>query len=417
MPRRLRYASEASEADYRRWRTAHAAPLIRVGMLGALAGGFTIVATGQVLDHAYGDTFLGVVAVVSPGFVASSLIAWLAPTSRALLPIAAATTAVWGSALVWSLHASLDVASLGTTAVLLVSLWGLLVFRLPPAMGFVACALFTVMHQVGLAVSEESARGSDALHSTITWMVFIAVVGVALVVDSGGRTQFAQEHVIAAQHELIVRERRRADELLRNILPESIAARLKDGAGIIADHHDQVTVLFADLVGFTPLSMQLPATEVVTMLDEVFHLLDDIVDRHHVEKIKTVGDAYMAVAGAPEPRDDHAEAIAEVALDIVDALEGLSSGWPSSIEMRIGIATGDAIGGVIGRRKFAYDLWSDTVNTASRMESHGLPGRIQITDATASILAPGYLLQERGIVDLKGKGPTHTWFLNGRIAS
>src|SRR5690606_32131121 len=144
---------------------------------------------------------------------------------------------------------------------------------------------------------------------------------------------------------------------------------------------------------------------------------DDIVDRHGVEKIKTVGDAYMAVAGAPEARPDHTEAIAEVALDIRDALKDMSSRMPDPIEMRLGIATGDAVGGVIGRRKFAYDLWSDTVNTAARMESHGLPGRIQVTEATAKVLAPAYHVRRRGIVDLKGKGPTETWLLEDRRES
>lgn len=379
-----------------------------------LVGGFTILTTGQLGDRRYGDAFVGLNVLVVPGFLVSILVAARAPTSRWVQPVAAASAAWWGVALLWTLHASLDTQELGTTAVLLVGLWALVVLRLPPGLGIPTCAAPAIIHQVGLVASDTDAAGTGLLHGTVTWLVLVAAVTISILVDSSQRTQFAQESIISDQRDLIEQERQRADRLLQNILPDAIAQRLKDGDDAIADHHDGVTVLFADVVGFTALSTRLPASEVVALLDDVFHRIDDIVDRHGVEKIKTVGDAYMAVAGAPEARPDHTEAIAEVALDILAALEVLASETATPIEMRVGIATGDAVAGVIGRKKFAYDLWSDTVNTAARMESHGVPGRIQITAATANRLRSSYVVEERGVIDVKGKGPTPTSFLVSR---
>lgn len=414
MPRRLQFADPGIEATYRRWRSEQAAPLVRAGMILLLIGGLTIVVTGQIGDQEFGEVFVGLNLAVIPGFLVSILVASRAPVSRWLLPVAAVAAAWWGAALLWTLHRSLDAPGLGTTAVLLVGLWALVVLRLPPGLALPTCLAPAVIHQIGLILSAEDAAGTDLLHSTVTWLVLVAGVAISIFVDRSLRTQFAQEATIAAQRDVIERERQRADELLQNILPEAIARRLKDGAHPIADHHDGVTVLFADVVGFTALSTRLPAAKVVELLDEVFHRIDDIVDRHGVEKIRTVGDAYMAVAGAPKARPDHTEAIAEVALDIVAALEAMAGETATPIEMRVGIATGDAVAGVIGRKKFAYDLWSDTVNTAARMESHGVPGRIQITAATASRLERAYVVEERGVIDVKGKGPTPTWFLVGR---
>jgi class 3 adenylate cyclase len=209
-------------------------------------------------------------------------------------------------------------------------------------------------------------------------------------------------------------EQARSQSLIENMLPASIAARLKDGPGRIAEHVPAVTVLFGDLVGFTPLAAELPPGEVVTTLDELFTELDEIAQRHGVEKIKTIGDAYMAVCGAPVPRADHAVAVAEMALEMRDTVAARVFAGGRRLELRIGIDTGPVVAGVIGKKKLSYDLWGDTVNTASRMESHGLPGKIHVTAAVHARLCDRYELTARGPQAIKGKGEMETWLLERR---
>jgi len=207
------------------------------------------------------------------------------------------------------------------------------------------------------------------------------------------------------------REQARSERLLLNVLPASVAARLKREEGVIADAHDAVTVLFADIVGFTPLAGRLPPSEVVALLDSVFARWDALARRHGVEKIKTIGDAYMAAAGIPLPREDHAEAIAELALEMLPEAERCAAESDLPFAVRIGIDTGPIVAGVIGRSKFAYDLWGDTVNTASRMETHAPPGAIQVTDRVQTRLGDAYRLEPRGEIEVKGKGSVTAYLL------
>jgi len=211
----------------------------------------------------------------------------------------------------------------------------------------------------------------------------------------------------------IARERARSDALLLNVLPAKIADRLKRGETTIADRFDGVTVLFSDIVGFTPLSAKLSAAELVKLLDEIFSRFDAIADRFGLEKIKTIGDAYMAVAGVPEPCADHAARAAGAALAMRDSLDELARERDVPVAMRIGLHSGEVVAGVIGRRKFAYDLWGDTVNTASRMESHGAPGRVHVSEATKALLENEFDLEDRGVVTVKGKGELRTFWLDG----
>ncbi|MDQ3871275.1 MAG: hypothetical protein M3301_06640 [Chloroflexota bacterium] len=211
----------------------------------------------------------------------------------------------------------------------------------------------------------------------------------------------------------IERANRENERLLLNILPEPIARRLREGETVIADRFDEVTLLFADIVGFTQRSSVMSPTDVVDVLNGVFSLFDELVERHSLEKIKTIGDAYMVVGGLPPRMDDHAARVAEMALELTDAVAGMRlTPWP--LEFRIGMHTGPAVAGVIGVKKFIYDVWGDTVNTASRMESHGVPGRIQVTHAVHERLCDRYHFRPRGIVDVRGKGPMPTYFLLGR---
>jgi adenylate cyclase len=208
-------------------------------------------------------------------------------------------------------------------------------------------------------------------------------------------------------------EQAKSERLLLNVLPAPVAARLKEQEGIIADDFPSVTVLFADLVGFTPLSERLSAAELVSLLDQVFARWDVLVAELQVEKIKTIGDAYMVAAGTPIPRDDHADAIAELALRMGPELARCSVAAGLPLQVRIGIDTGPVVAGVIGRAKFIYDLWGDTVNTASRMESHALPGTIQVTERVYELLRHRFDLQARGMVEVKGKGPMTSYLLTG----
>ena len=208
-------------------------------------------------------------------------------------------------------------------------------------------------------------------------------------------------------------EHARSERLLRNVLPDRIAERLKDGNATVADRFDDVTVLFADIVGFTTLSKTLPPERVVELLNRLFTRFDELAARHRVEKIKTIGDAYMVVAGLPEPRADHADAAARMALDLRDAIVGLGRESGYALQIRIGLCSGPAVAGVIGIQKFAYDLWGDTVNTAARMESQGVPGAIQVTESTHALLRDRFTFEDRGVIDVKGKGPMRAWLLVG----
>jgi guanylate cyclase len=218
-------------------------------------------------------------------------------------------------------------------------------------------------------------------------------------------------------HAELEAERERSERLLLNVLPAPIAERLKRDDGVIAQHHDDVTVLFADLVGFTAISADLGPSALVGLLDRIFSSFDRLADAEGLEKIKTIGDAYMVAGGLPQPRPDHAEAVARMALAMREAVAEIASGTgDGSLSIRIGIDSGPAVAGVIGRRKFIYDLWGDTVNTASRMESHGLSGEVQLTERAAARLEGSFEVERRGTIEVKGKGPMRTFLLVGEAA-
>jgi len=211
-------------------------------------------------------------------------------------------------------------------------------------------------------------------------------------------------------------ENARAERLLLNVLPAEIARQLKAHPGkTIAQQFEEITALFADVVGFTPLSARLSPAEAVAILNEIFTAFDRIATSHGVEKIKTMGDGYMAVAGAPTPRDDHCDAIALTALEMREWMNNRVADDGIKLRVRIGINSGSAVGAVIGTTKFAYDLWGDTINVASRMESSGEPGRIQVAEGAFSRLRHKYVLEPRGAIDIKGKGELETWFLESPI--
>jgi class 3 adenylate cyclase len=215
-------------------------------------------------------------------------------------------------------------------------------------------------------------------------------------------------------YRLLEAERARSEGLLRNMLPASIAGRLKQQQEVIADASPQVTVLFADIVDFTAHAARSPPAATVALLNELFSQFDALTETRGLEKIKTVGDAYMVAGGLPDPMPDHAGAVAELALEMLKVAAGRSLPEGGPVRLRIGVASGPVVAGVIGRQRFSYDLWGDTVNTASRMQTTGVPGCIQVTERTRNLLGERYLFQERGRIQVKGKGKMRTYFLSGR---
>jgi adenylate cyclase len=244
---------------------------------------------------------------------------------------------------------------------------------------------------------------------TSTMLALNVVVGGAIVFTLLAVFAHQRREALAA----LRREQVKAENLLLNILPRSIADKLKDETQPIADQFGAASILFADVVDFTPWSEQRQPAEVVGMLDHLFSHFDLLAERYGLEKIKTIGDCYMVAAGVPTPRPDHADALARMALDMLAAMRSADDVGHLGLELRIGINSGPVVAGVIGRKRFLYDLWGDAVNTASRMESHGTPGRIQITRATFELLGDEFECEPRGPIQVKGKGEVEAWYLVG----
>jgi adenylate cyclase len=243
---------------------------------------------------------------------------------------------------------------------------------------------------------------------------------LALNITVGGTMVFTLLAVFASQRRAALAalrvEQAKAENLLLNILPRPIAEKLKADSQPIADQFESASILFADVVDFTPWSERLPPAEVVGYLDHLFSHFDELAEKHELEKIKTIGDCYMVASGVPTPRSDHARALALMALDMLDAMRSADEIRHLGLELRVGINSGPVVAGVIGRKRFLYDLWGDAVNTASRMESHGTPGRIQITRATYELLVDEFECEPRGPIPIKGKGEIEAWYLVGPAA-
>jgi class 3 adenylate cyclase len=352
-------------------------------------------------------------AIVCPLFLAILALTftnWFKPVAQ---PILFAVATVCGLGIVAMVAiANPSASALYYAGLLLVIPWAYSVLRLRFLYATAAAAMILVGYEV-VAIGIKQIP-PDILVNNNFFFVSSVIVGMAAgyTIERSMRAEFLQRR-------LIDRERDRSDALLLNILPQAIIDRLKargeaGSHGRMAEAIDDVTVLFADAVGFTDQAGKTLADDLVTALDGVFSRFDSLADRYGLEKIKTVGDAYMAVAGAPEPHPDHAEAAADMALSIIEETD--DARWPSgdAIVVRVGIASGPAVAGVIGQRKFAYDLWGDTVNLASRLQSHGQPGRILASESVVAHLNTRYEFGPPLVVELKGKGPTQARFLLSR---
>ncbi|GAK56106.1 adenylate/guanylate cyclase [Candidatus Vecturithrix granuli] len=256
-------------------------------------------------------------------------------------------------------------------------------------------------------------------HVYVLWQfLFLAALSFFCVLniylrERSMRENFYQKHVIEEREKELAKQQEKSERLLLNILPKPIAERLKEHHHIIADVFDETTILFADIVGFTQLCKQIPAEELVTILNTLFSLFDALTDKFGLEKIKTIGDVYMAAAGLPEHQADHADMIAKMALEMCQTMTTYNTTASHPLQLRIGIHSGSVIAGVIGRKKFTYDLCGDTVNTASRVGSHGIPGQIQVTQTAYELLKHKFTFSERGVIDVKGKGAIRVYLLDG----
>ncbi len=408
----LSFSSPATEADYRVWLYREAIPHTRAAVFlvlaillvalwcirTALPPRFFSPAAALILGLGFPLAFAGLATTYRPG-----LIRWM-------FPVRVITIAVLDLTLAGTLAAAglPQAAVIGT---IVICFYSFTVPRFPALLGFVAMLPLAVIAQFSLLGPWlfTPVSGAEAIFGSLgLWTAFALGTLACLIIDRVSHETFRQQRIIEAQKISIDRERERADNLLNSILPTPIAKRLKLERAVIADGFDAVTVLFADIVGFTPLSERMTPRDLVALLNEVFSAFDEMARRHGLEKIKTIGDAYMVVGGLPEPRADHAAAVAAMALEMHGAVGRIGDG---RISLRIGIHSGPAVAGVIGTSKYSYDLWGDTVNTASRMESHGAPGEIHVTDAFRAALDGRFILEERGRVEIKGKGPMHTWWL------
>jgi adenylate cyclase len=247
-----------------------------------------------------------------------------------------------------------------------------------------------------------------AFKSGFIFNVIAAWVMVVAVVWYGLRELRRAREAMEAEYE-------RSERLLTNILPATVAERLKDPSrNIIADKYDDASILFADIAGYTKRASDTSPTDLVRFLDRLYTDLDALVDQHRLEKVKSSGDSYMVVSGVPEPRRDHIEALACLALDMADAVADLKDPHGRDVPIRIGLAAGPVVAGVVGARKFFYDVWGDAVNLASRMETTDVEGRIQVPQDVYERLNHAFVLEERGKIEVKGKGVMHTWYLIGR---
>ncbi|HSJ72380.1 MAG TPA: adenylate cyclase [Acidimicrobiia bacterium] len=279
---------------------------------------------------------------------------------------------------------------------------------------FVHASVRTLVIGVGLGVAVATYGGTGSLLLDVFFFLIAALaslLGLRLI-ERNRRVSWHQRLVIEEQARSLEVERSESERLLLNVLPASVSARLRSGEQPIADDFVSVSVMFADIVGFTPMAARMSAVEVIEMLGELFSNFDDLVSERGLEKIKTIGDSYMAVGGLPEPMDDHAVRVVDLALALVERAS--SSRYFSELQLRVGVHSGPAAGGVIGTRKFAYDVWGDTVNLASRLETYGVPGRVHVSEETRALSEAAFEFESRPPIEMRGVGVRSTYLVIGR---
>ncbi len=411
-PLTLRFLDPGLEREFQAEMAASNGPQARVGA--AVAIGLWLIA-GLIIPAVI-DVDRAAVSVICVGMAGANLIGviasrWATTLDRQQL-IGFALNGLAGLAVLALIAVSGTTDRYAGPALLLIAIFAFVVIRLRFVFALVAAGTYLVGYVVVVAIG--SARGT-ALDVFLVGGAIIAGLAATYQLERGARDVFAQRRLIEHQALELAEAHATSERLLLNVLPASVAIRLKAGETTIADAYDDATVLFADLVGFTPLASTLGPADTVRLLDRLFSAFDRLAEIHGLEKIKTIGDAYMVVGGVPEVSSDHPARVVRMALDMLEAVSALARALDRPVDVRIGVHTGPVVAGVIGTSKFIYDLWGDTVNVASRLESHGLPGAVQMSEATW-LRSGGVIAERRGPIELKGRG-TVVAFVAHRPAS
>jgi class 3 adenylate cyclase len=408
----LRFLDKGLERDYQRQAGAESLTGFRIttgtaAVMWLLAALVIPTGTSIPLDRAMTVSF----AMVLMNF-AAFLLSARADTLDRQHSIASVVTSVNGLVILWLASTGGVLPGYGISAIML-----LFAFGFVARTGFIYAAWRSAVILAGFAFAAFVYPGPGSL--VVDGFIFGgAVIGTLLalrLLEQSRRRVFYQDIVISQQASALRLEKGRADALLRNVLPASISSRLLAGEGTIADAYPAVSVLFADIVGFTPLAARLPADELVGVLSRLFARFDELVAERGLEKIKTIGDAYMAAGGLPEPLDDHAARAVDLGLAMIKVAREECSGV-AELRLRVGIHSGPVIGGVIGHQKFAFDIWGRTVNIASRLESQGIRDRVHVSATTWQAVKDQFDAEPRGAIHLRGYGAMETYTIVGRRA-
>jgi class 3 adenylate cyclase len=399
-PLTLRFLDPGLERDFQTESATTTGPQMRAGAavaigLWLLAG--LVIPTAIAIDQS-------VVSVICVGMAIANLVGvvashWAKTLDRQQL-IGGALNALAGLAVLALIELSGATDRYAAPALLLIAIFAFVVIRLRFVFAFVAAATYLVGYVFVLATGPIPGTALDIL---LVGGAILAGLSATYLLERGSREVFAQRRLIERQAAELAEAHATSERLLVNVLPGSVAERLKGGETPIADAYADATVLFADLVGFTPLAASLSPAETVGLLDRLFSAFDQLAERHGLEKIKTIGDAYMVVGGVPDVSTDHPQRVVAMGLDMLDAVATIARDVGRPLDVRIGVHTGPVVAGVIGTTKFSYDLWGDTVNVASRLESHGLPGAVQMSEVTWS-RSGAVAAERRGTIELKGHG-------------
>jgi class 3 adenylate cyclase len=399
-PLTLRFRDPSLEHEFQAEMAAANGPQARVGATVAI--GLWLIAAFIIPTVVEVDR--GVVIVICVGMAGANLVGVIASGWATTLDrqqgIGFALNGLAGLAVLALISVSGTTDRYAAPALLLIAIFAFVVIRLRFVFAFVAAGTYLVGYIVVVASGPTRGTGLDVF---LVAAAILAGVAATYLLERGARDVFAQRRLIEQQAVELAEAHATSERLLLNVLPGTVAMRLKAGETTIADAYDDATVLFADLVGFTPLASSLSPAETVGLLDRLFSAFDRLAEGHGLEKIKTIGDAYMAVGGVPEVCTDHPARVVAMALDMLEAGTTLGRELDRPLDLRIGVHTGPVVAGVIGTSKFIYDLWGDTVNVASRLESQGVAGAVQMSEATW-LRAGGVAAERRGPIELKGRG-------------
>jgi adenylate cyclase len=410
----LRFADPRLERDFQSEQAAANGPQARIGAL--VAAGLWLVAA--LIIPAAIEIDRGVVWLIAGAMIvanlASVVVSRWATTLDRQQALGLVLNGLAGLAVLALIEAAGSTDRYAAPALLLIAIFAFVVIRLRFVFALAAAGTYLVGF---IVVVQGRSAGGTALDIFLVSAAILVGLGATYLLERGARDVFTQRRQIEAQATQLAEAHATSERLLLNVLPGSVAERLKSGETRIADDYKDATVLFADLVGFTPLAARLGPWETVALLDRLFSAFDLLADRHGLEKIKTIGDAYMAVGGVPDISVDHPGRVVAMGLDMLEAVAELSREVGRPLDVRIGVHTGPLVAGVIGTRKFIYDLWGDTVNVASRLESHGVIGAVQMSEATWSRVRGSVDARPRGPIELKGRGTVEAFVAQRRHGS